>query len=63
MYLIYTEQLFGAAMKNTYKTLFLVLRFKRATSFVVFIFLFLWSSRFWCVRTRYDSISLAFYID
>ena len=62
MYLIYTEQRFGAAMKNTYKTLLLVLRFKNATPFVVFIFLFLWSSRFWCVRTRYDSISISFYL-
>ena len=35
---IRTERLFGAAMKKTDKTLFLVLRFSRATPFVVFVF-------------------------
>ena len=35
---IYTERLFGAATKKTDKTLFLVLRFLKATTpFVVFI--------------------------
>ena len=38
---VYTERLFGAATKNTEKTLFLVLRFlKTTTSFVVYIFYF-----------------------
>ena len=47
---IYAERLFGAATKNTDKTLFLVLRFSKATTpFVVFIFLFLWSGLFCCV--------------
>ena len=32
------NDIFGAAMKKTEKTLFLVLRFLRATPFVVFIF-------------------------
>ena len=32
---IYTERLFGADMKNTDKTLFVVLRFSKATPFVV----------------------------
>ena len=44
---IYTERLFGAATKNTDKTLLLVLQFLKATTpFVVFIFYFyygLWS--------------------
>ena len=36
---IYTERLLGAATKKTDKTLFLVLRFLKATTpFVVFIF-------------------------
>ena len=37
---IYTEQLFGAAMKNTDRTLFLILRFLKATPFVAFVFYF-----------------------
>ena len=38
---VYTERLFGAATKKTDKTLFLVLRFLKATTpFVVFIFYF-----------------------
>ena len=37
---IYTERLFGAAMKITDKTLFLVLRFSKATPFVEFVFYF-----------------------
>ena len=35
---IYTKRLLGAAMKKTDKTLFLVLRFSRATPFVVIVF-------------------------
>ena len=35
---IYTERLFGAAMKKTDKTLFIVLRFLKATPLVVFVF-------------------------
>ena len=36
---IYTERLFGAAMKKTHKTtLFLVLQFLKATPFDVFVF-------------------------
>ena len=43
---IYTERLFGAATKNTDKTLFLVLQFLKATTpFVVFS----WSDLFCCV--------------
>ena len=39
---LYTERLFGAAMmmKTTGKILFLVLRFLKATPFVVFVFYF-----------------------
>ena len=37
---IYTERLFGAAMKKTDKTLLLVLQFLKATPFVVFVFYF-----------------------
>ena len=37
---IYTERLFGAAIKKTDKTLFLALRFLKATPFVVFVFYF-----------------------
>ena len=37
---IYTERLFGAAMKKTDKTLFLVLRFFKATPFVLLVFYF-----------------------
>ena len=37
---LYTERLFGAAMKTTDKTLCLVLRFLRATPLVVFFFCF-----------------------
>ena len=36
-------------MKKTDKTMFLVLRFLKATPFVVFIFLFLWAGLFLCV--------------
>ena len=36
---IYTERLFGAAMKKSDKTLFLVLQFLRATPFVVCLLL------------------------
>ena len=46
---IYTERLFGAAMKKTDKTLFLVLRLLKATPFVKFVFYFLWSGLFCCV--------------
>ena len=48
---IYTERLFGAALKNTDKTLFLVLRFLEATPFDVFVFYFfmIWSGLFCCV--------------
>ena len=47
---LYTERLFGAAMKKTGKTLFLVLRFLKATPFVVFVFYFFsWSCLFCCV--------------
>ena len=35
---VYTERLFGAAMKKTDKTLFLLLRFLKASPFVVFFF-------------------------
>ena len=61
---IYTERLFGAAMKKTDKTLFLVRRFLRATPFVVFIFNFfmVWSVLL-CSRTRYANISLALDLD
>ena len=60
-----TERLFGAAMKNTDKTLFLVLRFLKTTPLVGFV------SYFFCglacfllfSRTRYASISLALYLD
>ena len=38
---IYTKRLFGAAMKKTDKKLFLVMRFLKATPFVVFISYFL----------------------
>ena len=37
---MYTTRLFGAAMKKTDKTLSLVLRFLKATPFVVFVFYF-----------------------
>ena len=37
---IYTERHFEAAMKKTDKSLFLVLRFLKATPFVVFVFYF-----------------------
>ena len=64
---IYTERLFGAAMKNTFfdKTLFLVLRFLKATSFVVFVFYFFHGLACFllCFRTRYAGISLASYLD
>ena len=48
---VYTERLFGAATKNTDKTLFLVLRFlKTTTSFIVYVFYFFsWSGLFCCV--------------
>ena len=46
---IYTERFRGTAMKKTDKTMFLVLRFLKATPFVVFIFLFLWAGLFLCV--------------
>ena len=62
---IYTERLFVAATKKTDKTLFLVLRFLKATtSFVVFIFNFfmIWPVLL-CSRTRYAGISLALYFD
>ena len=36
-------------MKKTDKTLFLVLRFLKATPFVVFVFYFLWSGLFFVV--------------
>ena len=61
---IYTERLFGAAMKKTDETLFIVLRFLKATPFVVFVFYFftVWPVLL-CSRTRYASISLALYLD
>ena len=37
---MYAERLFGAATKKTDKTLFLVLRFFKATPVVVFVFYF-----------------------
>ena len=37
---LYTERLFGAAMKMTDETVFFVLRFLKATPFVVFVFCF-----------------------
>ena len=37
---IYTKRLFGAAMKKTDEILFRVLRFLKATPFVVFVFYF-----------------------
>ena len=49
---IYTERLFGAAMmmKKTDKTLFLVMRFLKATtSFVVCFIFVLWSGLLSCV--------------
>ena len=47
---IYTEQLFGAAMTKTDRSLFLVVLFLKATPFVVFVFyIFSWSSPFCCV--------------
>ena len=58
---IYTERLLGAVMKNTDKALFLVLRFLKATPFVVFVFYFfcmVWPVLL-CYLTRYASISLA----
>ena len=47
---IYTERLFGAAMEKPDEMLFLVLRFLKATPFVVFVFyFFLWSGLFFVV--------------
>ena len=46
---IYAERLFGAAMKKTEKTLFLVLRFLKATTpFVVLVFYFFLRSDLFC---------------
>ena len=57
---IYTERLFGAAIKKTDKTLFLVLRFLRATPFVVLFSFFLWSGLFCCVLV--PGMLLAFHL-
>ena len=47
---IYTERLFGAAMKKTDKSLFLVLRFFKSDSVRCVCFLYvLWSGLFCCV--------------
>ena len=61
---ICTERLFGAAMKRTDKTLFLVLPFLMATPFVVFVihFFTVWPV-LWRSCTPYASISLALYLD
>ena len=51
-------------MKKTDKTLFLVLRFLKATPFVVLVFYFffmVWPVLL-CSRTRHASISLALYL-
>ena len=45
----YTERLFGAAMKKTDETFYLVLRFLKTTPFVVLSFLFSWSGMLCCV--------------
>ena len=61
----YTERLLEAATEKTDKTLFLELRFLKATTlFVVFIFNFfmIWSVLL-CSRTRCASISLVTYLD
>ena len=63
---IYTERLFGAAMTKTDKTLFLVLRFSRASPFVVFVFYLFYSLACFAVSSYpvyAASISLAFYLD
>ena len=51
-------------MKKTDKILFLVLRFLKATPFVVFVFYFFHGlACLLCSRTRYTSISPALYLD
>ena len=62
---IYTERLIRAAMKKTDQTLFLVLRFLKATPFVVFVFYFFHGLACFVVfsYTQYASISLALYLD
>ena len=63
LYIRSMERLFGAAMKKTDKLLFLVLRFLKATPFVVFISIFMVWSVLLCSCTRCASISLAFHLD
>ena len=58
---ICTKRLFGAAMKMIDKIMFLVLRFLKATPFVLFsIFFMVWLVLL-CFRTRYASSLLALY--
>ena len=61
---IYTERLFGAAMKKTDKTLFLVLRFLRTTPLCLFSICFMVWPVLLCFRTRYAAyISPALNLD
>ena len=59
---IYTERLFGAAMKNTDKKMVSrTATFKNGS--VVFIFLFLWSGLFCCVLVPCTPALRLFFLD